>query len=545
MKKVLLLITFVFALISVSAQEIAVWESYLDSSYVITPVLVEDIERIAYEKDSANIDIMVMYMKDGSEFRPLSNNRFASLDLDNGQFAPYDMSHTTETWHRHTYRAEWNVSNVWNKDGRYTVGIFWQGLFRQLFKNARYGICIGTSPELTIENSDRVVFVEDSAEQEQFYNRNFHYMFIGDNNNIKDDKGYIWMPISDRSYWLNKWYYDNSWKFYFVDSIENQRDRDVLIGEDNWLKIPLEYGKTYYYRTFSQGDVLQHGEMKPFIFYDVEKSFRVPFVMEDAGYYTDYLPTEDALEEFSRHFPDSVTVPTWNQLLPLWEEWLQTNMAKQVDLSVVPYNFDNGTAYDLKHIPDEFYTWLASREVVIDAFDGLVGLSKYYDKTSKDSVFSSTAERVSNVDPKWGVPGGKYIRFEPMITTVSPKITYRSNEVIPGVRYKLQVNFAPETDEDASPTYFRPTKLKVRASSGQEYTLLTFGGAKYIEVPATEATTYVIDDFETTAMGLNLQYENNVSISEMKLDSNKPDKIVYNRILRIAEIRLIPIIELP
>ena len=183
--------------------------------------------------------------------------------------------------------------------------------------------------------------------------------------------------------------------------------------------------------------------------------------------------------------------------------------------------------------------------MVIDAFDGLVGLSKYYDKTSKDSVFSSTAERVSNVDPKWGVPGGKYIRFEPMNTTVSPKITYRSNEVIPGVRYKLQVNFAPETDEDASPTYFRPTKLKVRASSGQEYTLLTFGGAKYIEVPATEATTYVIDDFETTAMGLNLQYENNVSISEMKLDSNKPDKIVYNRILRIAEIRLIPIIELP
>ena len=103
-----------------------------------------------------------------------------------------------------------------------------------------------------------------------------------------------------------------------------------------------------------------------------------------------------------------------------------------------------------------------------------------------------------------------------------------------GVKYKIQFNFAPETEENADSTCFLPTKIIIDDISGNKKESLYFSdGSKYIEASATEATAATVEGFTTNSMGMYLRYQNRVSASEMR-------KGLYNRILRIAEIRLIP-----
>ena len=119
---------------------------------------------------------------------------------------------------------------------------------------------------------------------------------------------------------------------------------------------------------------------------------------------------------------------------------------------------------------------------------------------------------------------------------MNQSITYRSKEVVPGVRYKLQMNLAPETGEE-SEVYMLPTKLRVYSISGDKSDEIDLPGKEAkggVTIPTTESTTIEMDNFSTTAVGLDLRYQTAVSNAEIRRGQ-------FNRILRIAEMRLTPV----
>ena len=536
MKKILLLITAIVTLLPMSAQEIALWESYKldsigqDSIKHISldgrcPVLVEDIDKILYEKGTDNAEVMAVYMKDGYVLR--YDGFQADIQFNKELIVPF-MPCTVETSHLNNYVAKWNVSDVWKREGRYIVCISWRSLYSYGLDNKYDGICIGTTPGLTIENGEHVLLFDDEYQTDMKT-----YVLVGEKiDDLANEYGSI--PIR-----LPYGYYDYA-KSDWVYSGDSYSGHHVDWDANHWLKTSLEYGKTYYYRPFMKVDVLQNGGKKPMVFYGEEKSFRVPYVMEDAGYNGNPIPTEAAMMEFGSHFPDTVAVPTWDILEPLWIKWQQTEGAKQVNMSAYYGDsvvFDNGTIYTLARIPDEFYTWLAHREIVIDPYDGIAEITKTWDTSDRDSI-ETASPYVVTPDKSWNVPGDKYVRFVPNDATMNPGVTYRSNEVIPGVRYKLQLNFAPETEienTEATANDFLPTKVQVYSVIGYERTRINLPTdvKNVTEIPATEVTTIEVENFSTQTMGLNLKIETRVTNVEAR-------KGTHNRIMRIAEIRLVP-----
>ena len=166
------------------------------------------------------------------------------------------------------------------------------------------------------------------------------------------------------------------------------------------------------------------------------------------------------------------------------------------------------------------------REIVIDAFEIGKGVNRM-----GEAFDLAQAKLVKDVDEKWGVPGNKYIRFKPTTGAMNYKVTYHSSEVIPGVHYKLLVYFAPETEEIPT-SELCPTK--VRIIDARTNTALL----KSQEVSAKEVTTIEVGDVSTTESGLDIQIQTNVLNNEI-LPDYEPQP--YNRVMRIAEMRLIPV----
>ena len=458
-------------------------------------------------------DVTTLHMKDGTTKRYLNGAKGAT-SIQFFDYAPaktYAPDYTSK--HENNYVAEWNVNQVCQIDGEYVVGLFWEDNLPSNFK-AISGVLFGTAPGLTLDNCQVKKYATDAYVQYRYSgylsvvtDEHTHYMWIG--SKIKKS---MCMNIDGKN---------------FISS-------DTIA---NFIRTPLEVDHTYYYRTFSEGKALVDGEEQTVVFYGEERSFRVPRIMADYVYYPYLRATDKALAAFAAaHLPDTIAVPTWKQWEPLWNLWRATDEGKNYDLSadITTEIFDDGTGYRLNRIPDEFYTWIANREIVIDPFD-VLEIPRVYDSTTKDSVYTMTLSYIENVDEKWGIPGGKYIRFEPLITTMNQSITYRSKEVVPGVRYKLQMNLAPETGEESA-VYMLPTKLRVYSISGDKTDEIDLPGKEEkggVTIPTTQTTTIEMDNFSTTAVGLDLRYQTAVTNKEIRYKT-------FNRILRIAEMRLTP-----
>jgi hypothetical protein len=459
-------------------------------------------------------DVTILHMKDGTTKR-YTNGVKGATSIQFFDYAPaktYAPDYTSK--HENNYVADWNVNQVCRIDGEYVVGLFWEDNVPSNFK-ANHGVLFGTAPGLTLDNCQEKMYATDARVQYRssygdlsyVINEHTHYMWIGSKINRA-----MCMNIDGRN---------------FISS-------DTIA---NFIRTPLEIDHTYYYRTFSEGKALVGGEEQTVVFYGEERSFRVPRIMADFAYYPYPCATDEALTAFAAaHLPDTIAVPTWKQWEPLWNLWRATDEGKNYDLSadITTEKFDDGTGYRLNRIPDEFYTWIANREIVIDPFN-VAEIPRAYDKNVKDSVYTMILSYIENVDEKWGVPGGKYVRFEPLITTMNQSVTYRSREVVPGVRYKLQLNFAPET-EDESDVARLPMKLNVSTVLGNEITriVLPAENAKGdFTVPATETTSVEVDNFSVKAVGLSFLILTHVTNAEIRRGQ-------FNRILRIAEMRLTP-----
>ena len=457
-------------------------------------------------------DVTILHMKDGTTKR-YTNGVKEKTSIEFYEYVANENSESAppSTFSDIGYRTVWNLGEVWKIKGEYVVGIGWEDRIPSNFA-PRHGVILGTEPGLTVDNCKEKGYVTSPSEYSKLY------IIIGA----------AMYPKMSLFFMEGQ----NNWLITANDTIANR------------IVTSLEKGKTYYYRIFAEGKVSEGGKEKDVVFYGDEHSFRVPRVMEDFGYYSQPKGTKEAVEAFAAaHFPDSVSIPTWQQMEPLWNKWRATDEGKCIDLSadITSETFDDGTGYRLNRIPDEFYTWMANREIVIDPFNR-VDINKIWDPSYRDSVYLATCDSVTDVDAKWGVPGGKYTRFLPTTATTNYRVTYRSNEAVPGVRYKLQFNFAPETDADADSVSLRPTKVRISASSGSHSgtnaDVLTLnpetGEKSQIIVPATEATSFVVDSYLMDGFGADLIFDMRTSNVEIR-------KGTYNRIMRIAEIRLTPI----
>ena len=471
-------------------------------------------------------DVTVLHIKDGTT-RRYTNGMKETTDISFYEFNPGSMAvPATSTHHENQYQVDWSVSSVWNDNGKYTVGIYWKDDIPANFK-ARYGVLMGTKKGLNMGQYDqKAYYADESIRLNGMYTTSqlssemqAHYMIIGQRHSYS----YNW-TVSEK---------DNFGWVQFTQLSVPDTTRNIIVAD-------LEPAATYFYRTFAEGQVEEGGKTKTMVFYGEEQSFRIPRVMADNGYYPYPCGTAEAMSDFATNFPDSVngyaiTPPTWQQIEPLWNIWRNTDAGKNVALDITTAEFDDGTGYRLNSIPQEFYTWMTQREVVIDAVEGLTEISKYATTYYGDSTYTATADTICNVDAKWGVPGGKYIRFEPTSSTILPIVTYSSSEVVPGVHYKMALNFAPETEvenTDSTATYFLPTIVRVQSTAGRK-TATLFSSS---EIPATEVTTLEVEDFSTSSMGFSLQYEAYVRQTQVWRGT-------HNRIMRIAEIRLTPIKE--
>lgn len=459
-------------------------------------------------------DVTILHMKDGTTKR-YTNGVKGATSIQFFDYAPaktYAPDYTSK--HENNYVADWNVNQVCQIDGEYVVGLFWEDNLPSNFK-AISGVLFGTAPGLTLDNCQEKKYATDAYVQYHYSgylsvvtDEHTHYMWIG--SKIKKS---MCMNIDGKN---------------FISS-------DTIA---NFIRTPLEVDHTYYYRTFSEGKALVDGVEQTVVFYGEERSFRVPRIMADYVYYPYLRATDKALAAFAAaHLPDTIAVPTWKQWEPLWNLWRATDEGKNYDLSadITTEIFDDGTGYRLNRIPDEFYTWIANREIVIDPFN-VAEITRGFDSTIKDSVNFANPNYIENVDEKWGVPGGKYVRFEPVIFTANYSVTYRNDEVVPGVRYKLQLNFPPETDEENMAEKY-PTKICVYSINGSKSDKITLPGEDKkgaVTIPVTETTTIEVDNFSTTSVGLNLQYQTAVLNNEWR-------KKIFNRVMRIAEMRLTPV----
>lgn len=442
-------------------------------------------------------DVTILHMKDGTT-RRFTNGSKETTSIRFYEYEPEtDTPHFTMT-HDTGYQSTWDVNQVWKIDGKYVVGLFWQSDIPNNFQ-ARHGVCFGTKPGLTVDDCDNKTYATDLNGYP-----GCHYMVIGEK-----WKGNMEMTINVEHQEPSFYIYDNN---------------------NNRIITPLELGQTYYYRTFAECQVEQNGQQETTVLYGAEQSFKVPKLMTDFGYANPARFSSEALEAFAKHFPAGVTAPTWEQMESLWNLWLSTEEAKQIDISadISSETFDDGIGYCINRIPDEFYTWMINREIVIDPMDGIFEMSTYENHETWLEEPSVKPLWVSDVDASWGVPNNRYVRFEPQRTTMNHSVTYRCDEVVAGVPYDVIIVFAPETVESSQ----IPTKINVNANAvgSQSSNQL----ASKLEVSADKTTTFqVAEKYSITSMGMDLIIETNVSSAEVRRN-------MFNRIMRIANIRLIP-----
>ena len=291
---------------------------------------------------------------------------------------------------------------------------------------------------------------------------------------------------------------------------------------EHGIRMELEYGKTYYYRYFIKIPIEGHGDA---VFYGPEYSFHIPKVMDDAGYYPEPMLTDVAI---SAAFPEPLKAPSKERIDSWWKEWRATEGGQKTDLSadVTTAEFDDGTGYRVNRLPDEFYVWLASREIVLNLLEG-------------EASSTTTPTLVSDVPSVWDLPRNSYVQFECQNNSVNAQVNWYP-ELIPGVPYKFQITFAPETqleNNDENVLAFLPTRVRIYLPDGKgSNNRLT---NEDFEIPATEVATFSADSVATQYFVPAHKDRMYVSVRSVVKNSEVRNKR-FNRIIRIADIRFTP-----
>ena len=409
-------------------------------------------------------DMTTIHMKDGS-----------SMSFENGRLNVTNI----RLW-RNT--GEMTISSVYNNyiqmenvDGDYCALLSFDKGYTSPTDNSTLTICVGTTDNLTLESCDFEVPATD--------------LEIGE-------------------------------KLYF------QLGAAEMLNKSSWFKMyrplpvvdyPLQKGQTYYWRPVMRVPYMQGGQSKEAIVYDKHAySFRIPLLMTESG----LLPIEQCGNDvvypdtaawsafYKQYFPD-VATDKFTSLGKLWTLWIadhQSEVTIGQDLT-----FDDGVLHLVSAVPDAFYQWIATREVVINDTTQIIGYTL------------CTWKFIDNVEEKWQVPGNNYIKFVPSKANANLTFTLDASEAVPGIPYMLEIVFAPDTSEENT----KPTKLQIKGNYN-DGTTGTLGESNY-EIPATQVTRLALADPVTNLVSLKIQ-----------MNILQRQSSIYQRVIRLAEVRLKP-----
>ena len=409
-------------------------------------------------------DMTTIHMKDGS-----------SMSFENGRHNVTNI----RLW-RNT--GEMTISSVYNNyiqmenvDGDYCALLSFDKGYTSPTDNSTLTICVGTTDNLTLESCDFEVPATD--------------LEIGE-------------------------------KLYF------QLGAAEMLNKSSWFKMyrplpvvdyPLQKGQTYYWRPVMRVPYMQGGQSKEAIVYDKHAySFRIPLLMTESG----LLPIEQCGNDvvypdtaawsafYKQYFPD-VATDKFTSLGKLWTLWIadhQSEVTIGQDLT-----FDDGVLHLVSAVPDAFYQWIATREVVINDTTQIIGYTL------------CTWKFIDNVEEKWQVPGNNYIKFVPSKANANLTFTLDASEAVPGIPYMLEIVFAPDTSEENT----KPTKLQIKGNYN-DGTTGTLGESNY-EIPATQVTRLALADPVTNLVSLKIQ-----------MNILQRQSSIYQRVIRLAEVRLKP-----
>lgn len=457
-------------------------------------------------------DVTVLHMKDGTKryykngVKEQTHLRFCQVQTDT------DENHS-QTVHDNGYAYDWPVTAVGHRDGQYAVVVGWGDYLPDNFQ-ARRGLCFSTTPGKTIADADTTVYCTNSNiyyDGTSSLSRQYRYCVIGSYEAVRD----LTLLIADKS---------GLYHTYQIGSSNNLAE--------NRLDTTLQYGQTYYYRTFAKVQTSRGEE----VYYGPEHSFTVPRVMDDAGYFAEPAPTPEAWTAFQQHFPDSVTAPEGDILLPLLRQWQQTEEGRKTaekDYAITSEQFDDGTGYRINHVPEAFYTWLVNREIVLHPRYHLSEIQSVIDYKTGEKIIYADSIFVENADAAYGIPGNQYMRFEPIISGIPNfSVTYQDLSVMPGVNYEVKITFAPETRKELadSAILFQPTMVRPTYSNSIG-TKKSTNLATSEEVSATEVTTLTYS--------LTPQYAGADIMLATRVTARQYARS-HNRIFRVAEIRFTP-----
>lgn len=474
-------------------------------------------------------EVVTVHMKDGTTRSFRSNSRQTTV-IDLWSYQPDTTHFENTTVHDNGYKSTWEVNGIMHANKQYAVLIYWTDLLPTAFE-AEYGVCFGTKPGLTIDNCDAstVYTPENNTWKNSFSRLSSYERYIVIGPGLLSSEVSVNVPDVSEVEAFNKW-----GEAYEKPTSFKLQDGDTVC---NFIKQQLEYGQTYFYRTFAKATYAEGSN--PVYFYGTEHSFRVPNVMGDNGYYSRPVPTAEAMEEFGQLFPEGTLIPAWENFEPLWNLWRATDEGSAIDLTadITTKQFDDGTGYRLHRVPTEFYTWLTKREIKIDPIEGEFEISKIATNYG-DSIVTLAYEPVTNVDATWGVPGNRYMKFVPTeLSYVHHSATYSCHELVPGTKYQLQVFFAPETvlePTDENSFDFRPTKVRITLYYTENGKSMSKQAVSSYEVPTTAVTTFVFDECQSE-IDLRVKVQNRVSSSEFVR--------THNRTFRIAGMKLTPLTE--
>lgn len=507
MKRLILFLMVMLVVLPVLSQNIvSVWSSTVDynstqkssQNYMIDA---NDVESVTYEKSGSD-NLVVLYIKDGTtkQFEEYgatmsTDGRNCSMFFGNMQNLCYitkvpKYGMTWEEWNENVYYSN-------HEDNNYYVALAWWVPEMRVCPQ-RHGVCLGGKPGLTLEECDNVV----EFDEEHKINET-PYILVG----------------SEKAF-----YYDKVHDMYDLGRLGNI---DQLY---NWLNLPLECGQTYYYRPFAVYSYESGGQEKEYICYGSEESFRIPKLKADFGYGTEPIVPDEVWKSFmGSHFDEKDNCKeNWELLSKLFDEWLDYSQTDWTPYSL-DVEFDDGIGYQIKQIPDEFYTWLMKREIVIRPT-----IASYRDQVMSDGeVIPLVVKRVTGVSEEWQIPNNEYLVVESSAPTINCEIQFTNLGIMPNVHYKVTIVFAPETREEMKDThYMLPTQVRI----GTPYQQFEFNGSNDVVIPATEVTTLVYNDYVSPSFDANNTLNIKTHVSATQLRTN-----TYSRIMHIGQIKLTPI----
>ena len=265
---------------------------------------------------------------------------------------------------------------------------------------------------------------------------------------------------------------------------------------------------------------LQDGQSQEAIVYDSQEySFRIPLLMTESGLLPSgqcgkdvvYPDTTAWAAFYEKFFPD-VAADKLASLGKLWAIWIADHRS-EVTISQA-LTFDDGVLHLVSDVPDAFYQWMTTREVVINSLEQILDLT------------NGTQTLITDVDEKWQVPGNSFIQFASSTATANLTFTVDASEAVPGIPYMLEIVFAPDIVGENT----KPTKLKIHGNH-RDGTTETLGENQY-EIPTTQVTRLALADPVTDLLSIAIQ---------MSIIARETSR--YQRVIRLAEVRLKPVIE--